>query len=136
MAIGAEEHGADVRNHHGAHGIEAAAASAANHEHRTVHELPAQFGEAFLPPSLALLLGSTDLGAAVSGGGRRRVGGWLNGERGRQERPEIVGAADPLTPAGRPRVEQEAIRGTSPVRERANEAVVSLATGKYFDRTA
>src|SRR5262245_10475196 len=45
VCVRAEEDRPDVGNHHGPHRIERSAASAANHEHRTVHELPAQFGE-------------------------------------------------------------------------------------------
>ena len=65
MAREAEEHRADVRYHHGAHGVGHAAASAAKEEDRAVDELPAQLSDSLLPLSLTLQLVGADLGVPI-----------------------------------------------------------------------
>src|SRR2546430_3082509 len=95
----------DTRNHNRTPGIGSGPASW-NHRDRPVDEAPTQFGETSLPLLVALLFGRADLGATVSGGSRRGVGGWLNGERTHHERSEIIGDAHPSRPAGRRCIEQ------------------------------
>jgi hypothetical protein len=112
-------------------------ASSRNQKYRTVDKAPAQFGETFLPLLIALPFGRSDLGAAVSGGRRRGISGWLNRKRTHHERPEIVAAAHPARPTGRRSIEEEAIRGTGHIRKRANEARrrrIGLRIGQQVER--
>ena len=75
-----------------------------------------------------------DLGAAISGGRRRGVSGWLNIERTHHQRGEVVGAPQSAPPARRRRIEQEAIGRTGGVGKRANETFLCFCGGQTLER--
>src|SRR6185436_7809784 len=128
------EHCPGTRNHHRAPGVGSGTTSCWHYEYRAVDKSPTQLGETFLPLLVPLLFGRADFGAAVSGGRRHSVTGWLNSERTHHERGEVVGSAHSAPPVGRRRVEQEAVRWTGYVRKRAHEALRQLRVIQQLER--
>jgi hypothetical protein len=129
-----EEDGSDVGNHYRTERVRQTAASSGHYEHRAVNELPAQLGDPCLPLLLALFFGGAELGATVSRGRRRGVGGRLDPERPHQQRGRLVTGAHLSWPAWRRAIEQEAIRGTGRVRKRAHEAFAAFRGGQLIER--
>jgi len=132
--ISAEPHGPDVWYHCRAARIRSCAAASRGLKHWTVDESAAQFSDACLPPLLALLLERANLSTPMAGGGRRGVGGRLNGEPLHQQRAEIVGASYAPSPPGRCRIQQKTVQHAGRGRKRANEGFHRVE-GRQIDGT-